>query len=84
VGQISSGTCDFFGSWGLGDWLYLCQSSALGRSQVTSSAPDGPTYVVGRSASGPDGPVLSPDSPVTSGNTCDPYGGLCVTPDYPA
>jgi hypothetical protein len=84
VGQTSSGTCDFFGSWGLGGRLYLCRPSTLGGSQVTSGAPDGSTCVVGQSASGSDGPVLSPDCPVTLGNTCDPCGGLCVTLDYPA
>jgi hypothetical protein len=83
VGQTSSGACDFFGSWGLGGQLYLCRPSALGGSQVTSGAPNGPTCAVGRSTSGSDGPVLSPDYPVTSGNTCDPCGGLCVTSDCP-
>jgi hypothetical protein len=84
VGQTSSGTRDFFGSWGLGVRLYLCRPSALGGSQVTSGAPDGPTCTVGQSAGGSDDPVLSSDGPVTSGNTCDPCGGLCVTPDCPA
>jgi hypothetical protein len=50
---------------------------------VTSGAPDGPTCTVGRSAGGSDGPVLSSDCPVMSGNTCDRCGGLCVTPDCP-
>jgi hypothetical protein len=84
VGQTSSGTCDFFGSWGLGGRLYLCRPYALGGSQVTSGAPDGPTCTVGRSAGRFDGPVLSSDCPVTSGNTCDLCGGLCVTLDSPA
>jgi hypothetical protein len=48
---------------------------------VTSGASDGPTYAVGRSASGSDGPVLFSDCPVASGNTCDPCGGLYITPD---
>jgi hypothetical protein len=48
---------------------------------VTSGAPDGPTYAVGRSASGSDGPVLFSDCPVASGNTCDPCGEPCITPD---
>jgi hypothetical protein len=48
---------------------------------VISGAPDGPTCVVGWSASGPDGPVLFPDCPVVSGNACDPCGRLCVAPD---
>jgi hypothetical protein len=34
---------------------------------VTSGAPDGPTCVVGRSASGSDGLVLFPDCLVVSG-----------------
>jgi hypothetical protein len=48
---------------------------------VTSSASDGPTCAVGWSASGSDDPVLFSDGPVASDNTCDPYGGLCVTLD---
>jgi hypothetical protein len=52
VGQTSLVTGDFFGSWGLGDWLYLCRPSALGGSQVISGAPNGPICVVGQSASG--------------------------------
>jgi hypothetical protein len=48
---------------------------------VISGAPDGLTCAVGRSASGPDGLVLFSDYPAVSGNTCDPCGGLCVTPD---
>jgi hypothetical protein len=83
VGQTSSGTSDFFGSWGLGVRLYLCRPSALGGPQVTSGAPDGTTCVVGRSGSGSDGPVLFLDNLVASGNTCDPFGGLCITPDGP-
>jgi hypothetical protein len=50
---------------------------------VTSGTLDDPTYTVGRSAGGSDGPVLSSNCPVTLGNTCDPCGGLCVTPDCP-
>jgi hypothetical protein len=83
VGQTNLGTCDFFGSWGLGGRLYLCRPSALSGSQVTSGAPDGPTCAVGRSASGSDGPVLFPYGSVASDNTYDPCGGLCVTSDCP-
>jgi hypothetical protein len=84
VGQTSLGPGDFFSSWGLGGRLYLCRPSVLGGSQATSGASDGPTCVVGQSASGSDGPVLFLDCPVASGNTCDPCGGLCITPDSPA
>jgi hypothetical protein len=59
AGQTSSTTCDFFSSWGLGGRLYLCLPYALGRSQVTSSAPDGTTCVVGWSVSGLDGRYYS-------------------------
>jgi hypothetical protein len=51
---------------------------------VILGAPDGPTFAVGRSASGPDDPVLFPNLPAASGNAYDPYGGLCVILDYPA
>jgi hypothetical protein len=84
AGQTSSAIDDFFGSWGLGGRLSLYWPSALGGSRVISGASDGPTYVVGRSASGPDGPVLFPDCPAVSGNGCDPCGGLRVIPDCPA
>jgi hypothetical protein len=50
---------------------------------VDSGAPDGLTYVVGRSASGPDdrGTIPGPDCPVAPGNACDSCDRLCVTPD---
>jgi hypothetical protein len=51
---------------------------------VILGALGGPTCAVGQSTSGPDGPVLFLDCPTVSGNACDPCGGLCVTPDYPA
>jgi hypothetical protein len=76
-------TGDFFGSWGLGGRLSLCRPSALGGSQVTFDASDGSTCAVGRSASGPDGPVLFLDCPVVPGNTYDPCDGFCVTPNCP-
>jgi hypothetical protein len=48
---------------------------------VASGIPNGSTCVVGRSAKGPDGPVLCPDCPVVPGIACEPCGGLYVTPD---
>jgi hypothetical protein len=81
VGQTSSGTGDFSVSWSLGGRLYLCRPSTLDASYVTSGAPDGPIYAVGRSASGSNGPVLFPNCSVVSGNTYDACGRLCVTPD---
>jgi hypothetical protein len=51
---------------------------------VDSGAPDGPTYVVGWSASGPDSLVLFMNYSVVPGNTCDSCDGLCVTLDCPA
>jgi hypothetical protein len=51
---------------------------------VILGALDGPTIAVGRSESGPDGPVLFPDCPATSGNAYDPCVRLCVILDCPA
>jgi hypothetical protein len=48
---------------------------------VTSSILDSPTYVVGSSVMGSDGPVLYPACLVVSGIACEPCGGLYVVPD---
>jgi hypothetical protein len=61
----------------------LCRPLVLGRSQVDSGVLDGPTCVVERYASGPDGLVLFPDCPAAPGNTCNPCDRLFVTPDCP-
>jgi hypothetical protein len=50
---------------------------------VAFGASDGLTCAVGRSTSGPDGPILFSDYPVALGNACDPCDELCVTLDYP-
>jgi hypothetical protein len=42
---------------------------------------DGSTCAVGQSVKGQDGPVIYPDCPVMPS---EPFGGLYVTPDYPA
>jgi hypothetical protein len=75
--------CNLFGTWGLGGRLSLCRPYVLGRSQLASGAPDGPTYIVERSVSESDGPVLFLDCPIAPSNACDPCDGLFVTLDYP-
>jgi hypothetical protein len=63
--------------------LSLCRPSALGWSRVASDILDGLTYVVRRSAKGPNGQILYMDCLVVLDIACEPCGGLSVTPDGP-
>jgi hypothetical protein len=49
---------------------------------VTSGISGDPTYVVGQSTKGLNGPVLYLDCPIMPGITCEYRGGFCVTPNY--